>query len=112
MGSSVRKTSQKIRKLLNEAIEENPNTNVADIIPNVAEQTLRSKRAKGYFGDKDFIALAGGGLACFRKVSAIGFENFLHEYSLEPDRLSVIDATKIVESILNSIEEDLSLIHI
>lgn len=37
MGSSVRKTSQKIRKLLNEAIEENPNTNVADIIPNVAE---------------------------------------------------------------------------
>lgn len=106
MGSSVRKTSQKIKKLLNEAIENNPNTNVADIIPNVAEQTLRSKRAKGYFGDKDFIALAGGGLACFKKVSAIGYENFLHEYSLEPGRLSVIDATKIVESILNSIEED------
>lgn len=106
MGSSVRKTSQKIRKMLNEAVQEDPNTNIADIIPNVAEQTLRSKRAKGYFGDKDFIALAGGGIACFKKVSTIGFENFLREYSLEPGRLSVIDATKIVESILNSIEED------
>lgn len=106
MGSSVRKTSAKIKKLLKETIELNPTTNYNEVIPKVAEQTLRSKKTKSYFGDKDFVALAGGGLACFRKVKAIGFENFIQEYEINKEKVTVIEAEKIIESILNKIEDD------
>lgn len=67
MGSSVRKTSAKIKKLLKETIELNPSVDCKEVVPQVAEQTLRSRKTKGYFGDKDFVVLAGGGFSCFKR---------------------------------------------
>lgn len=106
MGSSVRKTSAKIKKLLKETIELNPSVDCKEVVPQVAEQTLRSKKTKGYFGDKDFVVLAGGGFSCFKKAKAIGFEGFLNEYEIKSEKLTVIDVQKIVESILDNIEEE------
>lgn len=106
MGSSVRKTSAKIKRLLKETIELNPLVDCKEVVPQVAEQTLRSKKTKGYFGDKDFVVLAGGGFSCFKKAKAIGFEGFLNEYEIKSEKLTVIDVQKIVESILDNIEEE------
>lgn len=106
MGSSVRKTSDKIKKLLKESIDLNPNLDSKEVIPEVAIQTLRSKKTKGYFGDKDFVALAGGGFACFRKVKEVGFDNFLQEYNINNEKLSVIEVQRIIESILDNIEDE------
>lgn len=106
MGSSVRKTSAKIKRLLKETIELNPSVDCKEVVPQVAEQTLRSKKTKGYFGDKDFVVLAGGGFSCFKKAKAIGFEGFLNEYEIKSEKLTVIDVQKIVESILDNIEEE------
>lgn len=106
MGSSVRKTSAKIKKLLNDTIELNPSVEFKDVIPEVAVETLRSKRTKGYFGDKDFAILAGGGFACFKKAKEVGFDKFIQEYNIRDDKLTVIEAQKIIESILDKIEDE------
>lgn len=106
MGSSVRKTSAKIKKLLKETIELNPSVDCKEVVPQVAEQTLRSKKTKGYFRDKDFIILAGGGFACFKKATAMGIDNFLNVYEIQSKKLTVIDAQKIIDSILDKIEEE------
>lgn len=106
MGSSVRKTSAKIKKLLKETIDLNPSTECKEVIPQLAEQTLRSKKTKGYFGDKDFVVLAGGGFSCFKKVSEIGFIQFIQEYEIKDEKLTIVDAQKIVESILDRIEDE------
>lgn len=106
MGSSVRKTTDKIKKLLKETIELNPTADCKDVIPKVAEQTLRSKKTKNYFGDKDFAVLAGGGFACFKRAKEVGLGNFVQEYDIKIEKLSIIEAQKIIESILNKIEEE------
>jgi hypothetical protein len=106
MGSSVRKTSEKIKKLLKETIELNPSVDCKDVVPQVAEQTLRSRKTKGYFGDKDFVVLAGGGFSCFKKAAAMGIDNFLNEYEIQSEKLTVMDTQKIIDSILDKIEED------
>lgn len=106
MGSSVRKTSDKIKRLLKDSINLNPNVDSKEVIPEVAIQTLRSKKTNGYFGDKDFVALAGGGFACFRKVKEIGFDNFLQEYNINNEKLTVIEVQKIIESILDKVEDE------
>ena len=105
MGSSVRKTSEKIKKILKDTIELNPTVECNEVIPQVAVETLRSKKTKGYFADKDFVALAGGGFACFKKAKEIGIDKFLQEYDVKDEKLTVIDAQKIIESILDKIEE-------
>lgn len=106
MGSSVRKTSARIKKLLKDTLELNPTAECKEIIPQIAEQTLRSKKTKGYFGDKDFIVLAGGGFSCFKKVNEIGYDNFIHDYNINNEKLSILDTQKIIESILDKIEND------
>lgn len=106
MGSSVRKTSAKIKKLLKETLASNPNTDSKEVIPHVAEQTLRSKKTKGYFGDKDFVVLAGGGFACFKKAKEVGFDIFIQEYNVDVERLTLTETQKIIEAILDGIEED------
>lgn len=67
MGSSVRKTSAKIKKLLKETIDLNPTVDCKEVIPQVAEQTLRSRKTKAYFGDKDFAVLAGVALLALKR---------------------------------------------
>lgn len=93
MGSSVRKTTAKIKKLLKDTVETNPTVECKEIIPQVAVETLKSKKTKGYFADKDFVVLAGGGFACFKKVKEVGIDNFLKKYdvgSLEKNKLARI----------------------
>lgn len=106
MGSSVRKTSAKIKKLLKETIDLNPTVDCKEVIPQVAEQTLRSRKTKAYFGDKDFAVLAGGGFACFKKAKEIGFDSFLQEYNIATDKLTIIEVQKIIETILDKIEDE------
>lgn len=106
MGSSVRKTSAKISKLLKDTISLDPSVDSKDVIPQVAEQTLRSRKTKSYFGDKDFAILAGGGFACLKKAKEIGFDNFLQEYNIVSEKLNFIEVQKIIETILDKIEEE------
>lgn len=106
MGSSVRKTSAKIKKLLKDTIELNPSVDCKEVIPQVAVETLRSKKTKGYFGDKDFVVLAGGGFACFKKVKEVGLDVFLQDYNVQREELTVIEVQKIIEVILDRIEEE------
>ncbi len=106
MGSSVRKTSAKIKKLLKETIEVNPSTNCKEVIPQVADETLRSKKTKNYFADKDFVVLAGGGFACFKKAKELGFDSFIQEYHITIEKLTVVETQRIIESILDTIESE------
>ena len=106
MGSSVRKTSAKIKKLLKDMIELNPSVDCKEVIPQVAVETLRSKKTKGYFGDKDFVVLAGGGFACFKRVKEVGLDTFLQDYNIQREELTVIEVQKIIEVILDRIEEE------
>lgn len=106
MGSSVRKTSAKIKKLLKDTIELNPSVDCKEVIPQVAVETLRSKKTKGYFGDKDFVVLAGGGFACFKRVKEVGLDVFLQDYNVQREELTVIEVQKIIEVILDRIEEE------
>lgn len=106
MGSSVRKTSAKIKKLLKDTIELNPSVDCKEVIPQIAVETLRSKKTKGYFGDKDFVVLAGGGFACFKRVKEVGLDIFLQDYDVRRETLSVIEVQKIIEIILDRIEEE------
>ena len=106
MGSSVRKITAKIKKLLKDTIELNPTVESEEVIPQVAAETLRSKKTKGYFADKDFAVLAGGGFACFKKVKEVGIDKFLEEYNIQNEKLTFIEAQKITESILDKIEDE------
>lgn len=106
MGSSVRKTSAKIKKMLKDTIEFNPSVDCKEVIPQVAVETLRSKKTKGYFGDKDFVVLAGGGFACFKRVKEVGLDIFLQDYDVQREELTVIEVQKIIETILDRIEEE------
>lgn len=106
MGSSVRKTSAKIKKMLQEVTEANPTIDCKEVIPQVAEQTLRSKKTKNYFGDKDFVVLAGGGFACFKKASEVGFVKFCDEYEIKYEKVTLIEVQKIIGLIIDEIEEE------
>lgn len=106
MGTSVRKTSAKIKKMLKETIELNPNVGCKEVVPQVATETLKSKKTRGYFGDKDFAVLAGGGFACFKRVKEVGFDNFINEYEIESNKITAIEVQKIIENILDSIEDE------
>lgn len=106
MGTSVRKTSVKIRKLLNDTLQDNPQVSIDAVVPKVAEETIRAKKTKDYFGDKDFVVLAVGGLACFRKMSSIGYDSFVKEHQCDPADISVVEIQQIIEFILEGIEQE------
>ncbi len=106
MGTSVRKTSAKIKKLLKDTITDNPNTDYNDVIPEVAKEVIKSKKTKNYFSTSDFEILVGGGISCFRKAATIGYEGFVKDFGYDPEKMTVIEAEKIIESILDSIEEE------
>lgn len=106
MGTSVRKTSEKIKKLLKDTLQENPQASVDVMVPEVAKETIKARKTKGYFGDKDFLVLAGGGLSCFRKIATIGYDGFLREHDFDPTKISIIEIQKVIEAILDKIEEE------
>ena len=92
--------------MLIDTIELNPSVDCKEVIPQVAVETLRSKKTKGYFGDKDFVVLAGGGFACFKRVKEVGLDTFLQDYNIQREELTVIEVQKIIEVILDRIEEE------
>ena len=92
--------------MLKDTIELNPSVDCKEVIPQVAVETLRSKKTKGYFGDKDFVVLAGGGFACFKRVKEVGLDTFLQDYNIQREELTVIEVQKIIEVILDRIEEE------
>jgi len=106
MGTSVRKTSAKIRKLLQDSLNENPKISVDEVVPKVAGATLKAKKTKEYFGDKDFTILVGCGLSCFRKIASIGYDDFVREYEFDPSKVSKVEIQKIIEAILEEIEKE------
>lgn len=106
MGTSVRKTSEKIKKLLKDTLQENPQITVEAIVPEVANETIKARKTKSYFGDKDFLVLAGGGLSYFRKIAIIGYDGFVREHEYNPETISVIEIQKIIETILDKIEQE------
>ncbi len=106
MGSSVRKTTVKIKKILKETVESNPLVDCKEVIPQVAEEALRSKKIKGYFADKDFAALVTGGFACLKKVKETGIDVFLKEYDINNKKPTAIEIQKVIESILDKIENE------
>lgn len=106
MGSSVRKTSEKIKGLLKKTVELNPSMECKEVIPQIVEETLRSKKTKNYFADKEFAVLAGCGFACFKKANEVGFDKFLLDYEVNDKKLTVIEIQKIIESILGEIEDE------
>ncbi|WP_285946555.1 hypothetical protein [Thomasclavelia cocleata] len=91
---------------MKDTIELNPSVDCKEVIPQVAVETLRSKKTKGYFGDKDFVVLAGGGFACFKRVKEVGLDTFLQDYNIQREELTVIEVQKIIEVILDRIEEE------
>ena len=107
MGTSVKKTSKIIKKLLEQSRGLNEKE---EIIPNICREVIKSKNTKKYFKDNDFIVLANSGFSYFKKIKREGFDNTLEEYNLkvekrEDDKLSAIQVQKIIESILDKIED-------
>lgn len=105
MGTSVRKTSDKIKKILKKAREDQPNVSIEEVIPPIFTTTLRSKKAKAYFGDNEFASFAGSGVGVFRKASSKGYNEFVGSYGLNPEEIGVVEREKIIEAILDEIEE-------
>lgn len=106
MGTSVRKTSKRIKELLENTLQENPQVTIEIIVPKVASEVIKAGKTKKYFDDKDFSILVGGGLSCFRKIASVGYNDFVREYGYNPETISVIEIQKIIETILDNIEKE------
>lgn len=105
MGSSTRKIQQKIKKIISDS-----EGGIDDTLPKVINETLRMKKTKQYFENKDFQSLISGGLS---GVSALSSGNFNKYYDLEYDinlkEHKIEDNVKIeqiIEAILDKIEKD------
>lgn len=104
MGSSTRKIQKKIKDIL----KQGGNDQQLDVaIPKVVNETLRLKRSKKYFGDKDFVNLMSGGLA---SIASISSGTFKREYDIEFDfdgeQLTELSVEKIIENILDRVEQN------
>lgn len=106
MGTSSRKTSAQIKKLIEKAREVDPQVDWEALIPDISQGALRAKKARQYFGDREFIVLAGGGYASAKKIREVGIDQFAVELGvvLKGDR--TIDIEKIVEAILSNLETE------
>lgn len=104
MGTSVRKTSEKIKKLLKKAKTEQPDVSLNDVVPAIVETTLKAKKTKAYFGDKDFASFAGGGVGAFKKAASGGYDNFVQSYGIDPKEVGQIEREKIIAAILDEVE--------
>lgn len=107
MGSSTRNIQKKIKQILKDS-----NGTIDETLPKVINETIRMKKAKKYFGDKDFGNLVTGGMA---GISALGKGTFKEDYGLEYniDLEQDIDIThnelkieQITEAILDKVEEN------
>lgn len=106
MGTSKRKTTLRIKKLLDDTLQHNPEIEIDKVIPEVAKEAMKTRRTRNYFGDKEFVVLAGGGVSCFRKIASVGYDAFLHDYDIDESDSRPIRIQKLIEAILNEIEKE------
>lgn len=111
MGTSVKKTSRIVKRLLEQSRGLNEQEEIEKIIPNICTEVIKSKKTRKYFEDNDFIVLANSGFSYFKKIKTEGFDKALEEYNvklekIEDDKLSAIQVQKVIESILDKVEDD------
>ena len=111
MGTSVKKTSRIVKRLLEQSRGLNEQEEIEKIIPNICTEVIKSKKTRKYFEDNDFIVLANSGFSYFKKIKTEGFDKVLEEYNvkvekIEDDKLSAIQVQKVIESILDKAEDD------
>lgn len=108
MGSSTRKIQQRIKKIISDSQSEN-NGGIDDTLPKVINETMKMKKTKKYFGDKDFGNLVTGGLS---GISALSSGKFKEIYDVDYDikeEEKINDELKveqIIEAILDNIEKE------
>ncbi|MFL0165260.1 hypothetical protein [Candidatus Clostridium helianthi] len=105
MGSSTRKIQQKIKKIISDSKGE-----LDDTLPKVINETIRMKKAKKYFGDKDFGNLVTGGMSGISALSSGKFgKDYGIEYDINLEESIIKDKIKteqIIEAILDKVEEN------
>ena len=106
MGSSTRKIQDKIKKIL---INDGDVLQIDEGISKAIQETLKLKKSKKYFGDKDFTKLISGGIS---GIVSIGSGNFKNDYNFDFDfnfedieSLDPLTVEQIIEIILGKIEE-------
>ena len=105
MGTSGRNTSKKIKQLLGKMKSEQPDIKISDVIPDIVGATLKAKITKNYLGDKDFSTFVGSGVATFKSASKHGYDEFIQGFDINPDNVGEIEREKIINAILDDIEE-------
>lgn len=111
MGTSKRKTTIRIKKLLDDTLQNDPEVKIEKVIPDVAKETMKTRRTKNYFGDKEFAVLAGGGISCFKQISSVGYAAFLQDHDIDEAEKTPLKIQKIIEAILDEIEKENGDIH-
>lgn len=105
MGSSTRKIQQKIKKIISDS-----HSGMNEALPKVINETMRTKKTKQYFGDKDFGNLITGGLSGISALSSGNFGKFYdidYDINLEEHRIDdEVKIEQIIEAILDKVEKD------
>lgn len=110
MGSSTRKVQQKIKKILQNQIDINKPEELDIVIPKLTIETIKMKKTRKYFGDKDFLNLLQGGVLCVQAINQkkykeyLGLEEYIEDYVTDE-----LATEKVLEAILDKIEEDNSI---
>lgn len=110
MGSSTRKIQAKIKKILSPSSHDDSNTVELDkAIPLVMIETLRMKKTRKYFGDKDFLNLMTGGVQSVQALGGGKVKGFFvtEDFDFNKDENSDLATEKVLEAILNKIESEI-----
>lgn len=107
MGSSTRKIQNKIKKIISDSKD---NQDISKTIPKVISETMKTKKTKQYFGDKDFGKLISGGISGISALSSGNFNKLYNlDYEVDLNNNKINDDLKveeIIETILDKIERD------
>ena len=87
MGTSVKKTSRIVKRLLEQSRGLNEQEEIEKIIPNICTEVIKSKKTRKYFEDNDFIVLANSGFSYFKKIKTEGFDKVLEEYNVKVEKI-------------------------
>ncbi|GAA0685476.1 hypothetical protein [Clostridium cadaveris] len=105
MGSSTRRIQQKIKKIISDS-----QNGLDETLPKVINETMKMKKAKQYFGDKDFENLINGGLLGISALNSGSFGKLYDfEYNIDLGKITIKDELKIeqiIEAILDKIEKN------
>ncbi|AEY65838.1 hypothetical protein [Clostridium sp. BNL1100] len=110
MGSSTRKIQAKIKKILSPGSHDDSYTVELDkAIPLVMIETLRMRKTRKYFGDKDFLNLMTGGVQSVQALGGGKVKEFFsdEDFDFSKDIGNDLETERVLESILNKIENDI-----